>query len=87
MPRKLSRQEAMAEVINALCPLGPIFGLADARALAAVCEAVAVLYEDGGSLYAAGLGLVVQPASLRDAFWQTTKAVQRERELAVLSLD
>jgi hypothetical protein len=87
MPRKLSRQEAMAEVIDALCPLGPIFGLKDAQALAAVCEAVAALYEQDGALYAAGLGLVVKPAGLKDAFWETTKTAARERERTILSVD
>ncbi len=70
MARKLTRQQAMAEIIDALCPIGPYLGLEQAEKLASVCEAVAGLYERGGKLYDTGLGLRVKPAATKADFWQ-----------------
>jgi hypothetical protein len=42
MARKLTRQQAMLEVIDAVCPAGPLT-YDQAVKLAAVCEAVAAL--------------------------------------------
>ncbi len=68
MARRLTRQEAMAEAIDALCPAGPWLGYDDAVKLAAVCEAVAALYERGGRMQDTGLGLSFKPPSMKDAF-------------------
>lgn len=79
MPKKLTRQEAMAEVIDSLCPAGPFLALDDALALAAACEAVAALYEQGGSLHGSGLGFTVKPASLKGAFLKAAEAAKTKR--------
>lgn len=73
MARKLTREQAMVEVIDALCPGGPWLTLDDARNLAAACEAVAALYEKGGKMCDHGLGLAVKPESLKDAFWAAVR--------------
>jgi hypothetical protein len=74
MPRKLTRQQAMVEVIDALCPVGPWLTYDDATKLAAVCEAVAALYERGGSMQNQGLGFAVKPASLKEVFLAAARA-------------
>ena len=74
MARKLTRQQAMVEVIDALCPAGPGLTYDDAAKLAAACEAVAALYERGGAMHSQGLlGLAVKPASLKKAFWSAAR--------------
>lgn len=73
MARKLTRQQAMVEAIDGLCPAGPFLTYNDAVRLAAVCEAVAALYERDGEMRAYGLGLGIKPESLKDAFWAATR--------------
>ena len=68
MARKLTRQQAMVEVLDAMCPAGPFQTYDQAVKIAAVCEAVAALYEQGGALHPGELGFTVKPASLRNAF-------------------
>lgn len=68
MARKLTRQQAMVEILDAMCPAGPWLTYDDAVKIAAVCEAVAALYEKGGALHPSALGLAVKPASLKPAF-------------------
>jgi hypothetical protein len=59
----------MVEVIDAMCPAGPWLPYDDVVKFAAECEAVAVLYEQGGALHpTTASGFAVKPASLKKAF-------------------
>jgi hypothetical protein len=78
MPRKLTREQAMCELIDALCPLGPYQTFSEAQKLAALCETVAALYERGGSVLNHGLGLSAKPASTSDAFWRAARLAARQ---------
>jgi hypothetical protein len=69
MARKLTRQQAMVEILDAMCPAGPWLTYDDAVKIAAACEAVAALYEKGGALHpTSALGFAVKPESLKNAF-------------------
>lgn len=74
MARKLTRQQAMLEAIDALCPAGSKLTFNDAAKLATVCDAVAALYEEGGTIHDSGLGLSVKPAKLRKVFWKAARS-------------
>lgn len=74
MARKLTRQQAMVEVLDAMCPAGPYQTYDQAVKIAAVCEAVAALYEKGGALQpTSALCFAVKPASLKKAFDAATR--------------
>ena len=74
MAKKLTRQQAMIEVLDATCPAGPWLTYDQAVKIAAACEAVAALYEKGGALHPTNaLGFAVKPASLKAAFKAATR--------------
>ena len=78
MPRKLIRQQAMVEMLDAMCPAGPYQTYDQAVKIAVVCEAVAALYQKGGALHpTSALGFTVKPASLKKAFEAATRALAR----------
>ncbi len=61
-------------MLDAMCPAGPYQTYDQAVKIAAVCKAVAALYEKGGGLHpTSALGFAVKPASLKKAFEAATR--------------
>jgi hypothetical protein len=69
----------MVEVLDAMCPAGPFQTYDQAVKIAAVCEAVAALYEKGGALHpTSALGFAVRPASLKKTFLSATRVTANQ---------
>ena len=73
MARKPTRQQAMVEVLDAICPAGLWLTYDDALKIAAVCEAVAALYEQGGALHPNNFRVRREASTLEESLLAATR--------------